>query len=71
MAGCWWFTPAILATQEAEMKMEVQSNPGQTVWEITSQKYSAQNRTGGVAQAVALLPSKHEAQSSNPSTMKK
>jgi hypothetical protein len=38
-AGCWWLTPVILATQEAEIrKIEIRSQPGQTVRETLSQK---------------------------------
>jgi hypothetical protein len=49
----------------------VQSQPGQTVPETLSQKHPTQNRTGGVAQVVECLPSKHEALSSNQSTDRK
>jgi hypothetical protein len=35
-----------------------------------SRKYPTLKRTGGVAQVVEHLPSKHKAQSSNPSTNK-
>jgi hypothetical protein len=32
LVGCWWFTPIILATQEAEIrKIVVRSQPGQIV----------------------------------------
>jgi hypothetical protein len=38
---CQWFTPAILATQEAEIRrMMVESQPRQIVFETLSQKYS-------------------------------
>jgi hypothetical protein len=50
-AGCWWFTPIILAIQEAEIrKIEVQSQPGQIVHKTLSSEYSTQNMAGGVAQ---------------------
>jgi hypothetical protein len=45
-----WFTPVILATQEAEIRTMVQSQPRQIVRETLSQKYPIQNRAGGVAQ---------------------
>jgi hypothetical protein len=45
-----WLTPEILATQEAEIRrIHVQSQPGQIVLKILSQKNPTQNRTGGVA----------------------
>jgi hypothetical protein len=38
-AGCWWLTPVILATQEAEIRgITVWSQPGQIVHETQSQK---------------------------------
>jgi hypothetical protein len=38
-AGHWWLTPVILATQEAEIRrIAAQSQSGQIVWEILSQK---------------------------------
>jgi hypothetical protein len=38
-AGCWWLTPIILATQEAEIRrIEFQSQPRQIVHETLSQK---------------------------------
>jgi hypothetical protein len=44
-----WLTPEILATQEAEIRrIHVQSQPGQIVLKILSQKNPTQNRTGGV-----------------------
>jgi hypothetical protein len=48
-----WLTPAILATQEAQIRrMEVRSQPGQIVYETLSGKNSSQKRAGGVAQGV-------------------
>jgi hypothetical protein len=38
--------------------------------ETLSQKYSTQNRAGGVTQVIQCLPNKCEALSSNPSTAK-
>jgi hypothetical protein len=62
---CWWLTLIILATQEAEIrKITVQGQARQIVCKTLSQKYSTQNRAGGVAQEVEQLPSKCEALSS-------
>jgi hypothetical protein len=37
--GCWWFTPVILATWEAEIRrIEVQDQPKQIVHETLSLK---------------------------------
>jgi hypothetical protein len=45
--GHRWLTPAILATQEAEIKrIEVRSQPGQIVHEILSQKNPSQKSVG-------------------------
>jgi hypothetical protein len=64
--------PVIVAIQEAETRrITVQDQPGQTVYEILSQKYPIQTRAGGVAQIVEHLPCKNETLSSNPSTIKK
>jgi hypothetical protein len=51
--------------------MAVQNQLKQIVLKTLSQEYSAQNRTGRVAQVVEHLPSKCEALSSNPRTSKK
>jgi hypothetical protein len=41
--GCWWLTPPILATQEAEIRrILVQSPPRQIVHETLFQKYPSQ-----------------------------
>jgi hypothetical protein len=59
-ARCWWFTPVILATQEAEIRrIMVQSQPGQTVHKTLSQKKSftkGKKKAGGVAQGVGGIP---------------
>jgi hypothetical protein len=50
-AGHSWLTPAILATQEAEIRrIAVRSQPRQTVQETLSRKTVQKNRAGGVAQ---------------------
>jgi hypothetical protein len=42
-AGCWWLTPEILATPEAEIRrIAVQKQPRQIVYEILSRKKSSQ-----------------------------
>jgi hypothetical protein len=36
-AGCWWLTPVIPATWEADIeRIEIQAQPGQIVHETTS-----------------------------------
>jgi hypothetical protein len=51
IAGCWWLTPVILVTQEAENKrIVVQNQPRQKVHKTLSQKTLHKNRAGGVAQ---------------------
>jgi hypothetical protein len=41
--GCqhWWFTPVMLATQEAEIR-RIMETAGQIVWEALSRKYPKQ-----------------------------
>jgi hypothetical protein len=57
----WWFTPVILATQEAEIRrITVLSQPRQTVHETLSQKYPSRTQThtkrvSGVAQGGGLV----------------
>jgi hypothetical protein len=57
-----------------EMNIEPQ-NPSHYEWwhtpAVPVQEYPTQKRTGKVVQVVRLLPSKHEALSSNPNTTKK
>jgi hypothetical protein len=54
LAGRWWLTPVMLATQEAEIRrIMVQSQPRQIVCETLSQKHPTQKRAGGVAQATS------------------
>jgi hypothetical protein len=50
-AGCWWFTPVILTTQEAEMRrIVVQGQPGQNSLGDPISKTAITKRTGGVVQ---------------------
>jgi hypothetical protein len=58
--------PVILAIQEAEIRrIIVQNQPWQIVSKTLSRKNSSQQRAGRVVQEIRVLPSKHEAQSSN------
>jgi hypothetical protein len=60
IARCWWLTPVLLPTQEAEIRrITVRSQPGQIVQEALSQKKKkerkkkrkkSQKRAGGAAQ---------------------
>jgi hypothetical protein len=53
IAGHWWLTPVILATQEAEiMRIVAQRKPGQIVYKTLYQKIFNTRRDGGVAQGV-------------------
>jgi hypothetical protein len=53
IAGFQWLMHVILATQEAEIRrIVVQSQLGQTVWEMLSQKTNHKKRTGGAGQGV-------------------
>jgi hypothetical protein len=56
LAGHWWLTPVIPATQEAAIRrIVVRSQPGQIVREIICWKNSTQKRARGVAQGVCLV----------------
>jgi hypothetical protein len=56
-ARCWWLTPVILATQEAEIRrIAVEGQPRQIDHETLSQKYPAQKRADRVSQMVECLP---------------
>jgi hypothetical protein len=68
-AGHWWlaYAPSNSGGRDQE---DLDSKPAQAVCETLSQKYSTQNRAGGVTQVIELLSSKNEAPSSNDSTAK-
>jgi hypothetical protein len=52
-ARCWWLTPVILATQEADIrKIPVQSQPGQIVHATSYLKKTLHKKAGGVAQGL-------------------
>jgi hypothetical protein len=52
-ARCQWLMPVILATQKAEIwRIAVQSQPGQIVLKILSQKKPIQKWTDGVIQSI-------------------
>jgi hypothetical protein len=52
-ARCWWLTPGILATQEAEIRrIKVWSQPRQIVHETISWKNPSQKSSGGEAQGI-------------------
>jgi hypothetical protein len=54
LARCWWLTPVILATQDAEIrKITVQSQPEQIVTRDLISKTLHKNRADGVAQGVS------------------
>jgi hypothetical protein len=61
-----WFTPIILATQEAEMRTTVQNQPGKIVCETLSQK-----KKKPITKTGCWSGSKLKAPSSNLSTTKK
>jgi hypothetical protein len=50
------------------LRIPVQTQPGQIVGEILSQKYPTQKRAAGVAQAAECLPSKQRASTTLPHT---
>jgi hypothetical protein len=51
-ARCSCFTPVILATQEEEIRTEVQSQPRQIAPKTLPLKNPFQRRAGGVAQGI-------------------
>jgi hypothetical protein len=51
LARCWWLTIVILATQEAEIRQIVQSQPRKIVLKTLSKKTHRKKRAGGVAQS--------------------
>jgi hypothetical protein len=50
--GCQWLTLTILATQEAEIRIAVQSQPGQNSSRDPISKIPNTRRAGGVAQGI-------------------
>jgi hypothetical protein len=63
----WWLTPAILATQEAEIRrITVRSQPRQIVYKTLSWKYLTHKKGWRSGSSVLRL----KAVSSNPSTAK-
>jgi hypothetical protein len=53
MAGCWWLTPVILATQEAKIRKITDSKPAQANSHKTQfQKILSQKWAGGVTQGI-------------------
>jgi hypothetical protein len=67
LAGLWWLTPVILATQKAQIRrIMVHSQPWEKVWETLSPKKPSQKRVGGVSNprtkksliTIKCLPSK-------------
>jgi hypothetical protein len=73
-ARCWWPTPVILATQEAEImrtsvKGQCDQKKGRLYLKNIPQK--KKGSAGGVTQVVDHVPSKCEALSPNPNTAKK
>jgi hypothetical protein len=56
VAGHWWLTPEILATQEAAIRrIEVQSQPGEKVRARPYlEKNSSQKKAVGAAQGIGL-----------------
>jgi hypothetical protein len=53
MTRCWWLTPVILATQEAEIRrIMVQNQPEQIVPGTRSPKTNHKKRAGGMAEGI-------------------
>jgi hypothetical protein len=61
-ARCWWLTPLVLATKEAETRrIMIQSQLGQIVHETLYLKFPTHKRKAGrVVEVIEHLPSKHE-----------